>query len=340
MTPTNQAAWLDDAGKPLRIGPAEFPTAGEGELVIRNKALAVNPFSCRIQKTGFLVTHWPCILDCDISGEVYEVGARVNRFKKGDRVAACVTDLFGGGSKYGAFQQFTVAEEKRVAKIPDHTSFAQASVFPVCFNTALVALCAEEGKGFGLPGPSLNPKPLGKTIVVWGGSSSVGLETLQVARAAGITTIATASPCNFELVKSAGASQVLDYHAPSIVDDLVRAVRNAEGHFVGVIDCISDEELSLRSCISMLKNVGGGKLGIVRPEKELELPGNIEVCRIFGFNELTDPFWKDYVTPALENGTLKCLPEPRVVGEGLERLQEALNTLDKGVSATKLVVTL
>ena len=46
MTPTNQAAWLDDAGKPLRIGPADFPTAGEGELVIRNKALAVNPFSC------------------------------------------------------------------------------------------------------------------------------------------------------------------------------------------------------------------------------------------------------------------------------------------------------
>jgi len=46
MTPTNQAAWLDDAGKQLRIGPAEFPTAGEGELIIRNRALAVNPFSC------------------------------------------------------------------------------------------------------------------------------------------------------------------------------------------------------------------------------------------------------------------------------------------------------
>lgn len=46
MAPTNQAAWLEEAGKLLRIGPADFPTAGEGELVIRNKALAVNPFSC------------------------------------------------------------------------------------------------------------------------------------------------------------------------------------------------------------------------------------------------------------------------------------------------------
>lgn len=251
-----------------------------------------------------------------------------------------MTDLFGGGPKYGAFQQFSVAKEKRVARIPNHTSFTQASVLPICFSTALVALCAEAGKGFGLPGPSLNPKPLGKTIVVWGASSSVGLEIVQVARAAGITTIATASPANFELVKGAGASQVLDYHAPSVVDDLVRAVRNAEGHFVGVIDCISEEELSLRYCISVLKAVGGGKLGVVKPEKELELPDNIELCGIFGFNEMTDPFWKDYLTPALENGTLKCLPEPRVVGEGLECLQGALDTLDKGVSATKLVVTL
>lgn len=227
-----------------------------------------------------------------------------------------------------------------MAKIPDHISFAQASVLPTCFSTAIVALCAGAGQGFGLPGPSLNPKPLGKMIVVWGASSSVGLQTLQVARAAGITTIATASPHNFELVKSAGAALVLDYHTPSVGDDLVRAVKAAEENFVGVIDCISEEETSLKHCISVLENVGGGKLGIVKPEKELNLPENIEVSRIFAFNELTNPAWKEFLTPALENGTLKCLPEPRVVGEGLEWVQEALDTLDKGVSATKVVVTL
>jgi NADPH:quinone reductase-like Zn-dependent oxidoreductase len=251
-----------------------------------------------------------------------------------------VTNLLNGAPKYGAFQQFSLAKENQVAKIPYHTSFTQASVLPTCFSTALVALCAEAGKGFGLPGPSLNPKPLGKIIVLWGASSSVGLQTLQVARAAGITTIATASPRNFELVKSAGASMVLDYQAPSVVDDLIRAVQNAKEHFVGIIDCISEEETSLKYCIAVLGNVGGGKLGIVKPEKELTLPENIEVCRIFAFNESTDPFWKDFLTPALENGMLKCLPEPCVVGEGLEWLQEALETLDKGVSATKLVVTL
>jgi NADPH:quinone reductase-like Zn-dependent oxidoreductase len=39
-----------------------------------------------MQKTGFFVANWPFILDSDISGEVYEVGPDVTRFKKGDRV--------------------------------------------------------------------------------------------------------------------------------------------------------------------------------------------------------------------------------------------------------------
>ena len=46
MLPTNEAAWLDNAGTPLRVGPADFPSAGRGEVVIRGKALAINPFSC------------------------------------------------------------------------------------------------------------------------------------------------------------------------------------------------------------------------------------------------------------------------------------------------------
>lgn len=45
MISTNQAAWLDGKGKQLRVGPAEMPKAGEGEIVIRNRAIAINPVS-------------------------------------------------------------------------------------------------------------------------------------------------------------------------------------------------------------------------------------------------------------------------------------------------------
>ena len=40
---TNQAAWLDGAGSKLRVAEAPMPKAGPGQVVIRNKAVAVNP---------------------------------------------------------------------------------------------------------------------------------------------------------------------------------------------------------------------------------------------------------------------------------------------------------
>lgn len=45
MAPENQAAFLDGIGKPLRVGPADMPTPGDNEIVIRNRAVAINPVS-------------------------------------------------------------------------------------------------------------------------------------------------------------------------------------------------------------------------------------------------------------------------------------------------------
>ena len=47
---SNQAAWLDGPNQALRVGPADMPQAGEGEVVIRNRAVAVNPISCKSDK--------------------------------------------------------------------------------------------------------------------------------------------------------------------------------------------------------------------------------------------------------------------------------------------------
>jgi Zn-dependent alcohol dehydrogenase len=46
------------------------------------------------------------------------------------------------------------------------------------------------------------------------------------------------------------------------------------------------------------------------------------------------------VPKALETGQLQVQPEPIVVGHGLEKIQEAMDLLKKGVSAKKVVVTL
>jgi hypothetical protein len=46
------------------------------------------------------------------------------------------------------------------------------------------------------------------------------------------------------------------------------------------------------------------------------------------------------VTPALEKGLLKGKPEADVVGKGLEHIEEAMEKINRGVSAKKLVVKL
>ena len=86
--PTNKAAWLIKANTPLEVGDAPLPTAGPGELVVKNAAIAINPLDCHMQDSGVFVQQWPAIFGCDIAGEVYEVGPDVEaqRFKKGDRV--------------------------------------------------------------------------------------------------------------------------------------------------------------------------------------------------------------------------------------------------------------
>lgn len=47
-----------------------------------------------------------------------------------------------------------------------------------------------------------------------------------------------------------------------------------------------------------------------------------------------------WLAPALESGLMKCKPDPKVVGEGLEKIQLACDTLKAGISATKVAVEL
>lgn len=84
--PENQAAFLKEAGKPLEVDDAPVPTAGAGEIVVKNAAVAINPLDWHMQDSGVFIQQWPAVFGCDVAGEVFEVGPGVERFMKGDRV--------------------------------------------------------------------------------------------------------------------------------------------------------------------------------------------------------------------------------------------------------------
>ena len=56
--------------------------------------------------------------------------------------------------------------------------------------------------------------------------------------------------------------------------------------------------------------------------------------------EVGDAVWRKYVPEALANGQLLAKPDPLIIKGGLSYIQEAADTLKKGVSAAKVVVEL
>ena len=70
-----------------------------------------------------------------------------------------------------------------------------------------------------------SPRPTGQAVLVWGGSTSVGSNAIQLAVAAGYEVITTCSPKNFDYVKRLGASQAFDYRGNAVVGEIVAALK-------------------------------------------------------------------------------------------------------------------
>ncbi|KAH9833623.1 oxidoreductase [Teratosphaeria destructans] len=335
---SNQAAYLDGKDKKLRVGDATMPKPEAEEIVVKNHAVAVNPVDWKIQDYGMFVKEFPFVLGCDIAGEVVDVGSSVKRFKKGDRVLSHVVSLASQDNRHGGFQLYTAADSNKTAILPASLSYAEGSVLPLAVDTAQVGLTGFDGQGLGLGLPSLDPKSSGKVVVVYGASSSVGVVATQLASAAGAKVVAIASSHNHSFVKSAGAVDAYDYKDAKVVDDVVAAVKKHGGTFAGVYDAISTAD-SYKITVPVLEKLGGGPLSTVLPGPE-NPPSSVKVFNIFGINPLTHPVWSEYVTPALEAGKLRAIPEPLIVGKGLEAVQKGLDENKKGVSAKKVVVEL
>lgn len=335
----NQAAWIKGKAMPLEIGPAEDYTPDADEVLVRNGAIAINPLDWKMQG-GFMLDKFPRILGCDIAGEVVKVGSNVSIVKPGDRVVGHCISLITAEAKHGTFQKYTVVPMNRVAKLPANISYAEGSVLPLAVSTAGNGFYGprEEGR-LGMRYPTAKRLPQTQVLVVYGASSSTGAVATQMAVSSGAKVIAVASEKNFAFCKDAGASEVFDYKDPQVVDKVAEAVKNSKLEFVGIFDAIALADQSFNITIPILEKLGGGNLAAVLPAPE-SLPTGIKAGSVFAPGGYTDPVWADFVGQALAEGTLKPLPRPKVLGKGLQYVQQGLDESKKGVSASKLVVEL
>lgn len=372
-TENNQAAWLHAKAHPFTVSDAPIVKPAVGEILIRNRAVALNPFDGVVQTLGGLVTPWviyPSILGSDVAGQVVEVGSSASRFKVGDRVLglALGIDKLANRAAEGAFQHYVILREDAATAIPESIPFEQAAVMPLAVATAACGLFLKDQ--LNLQPPVLGGRArLGKTVLIWGGSTSIGSCAIQLAVAAGYEVVTTASPKNFDYVQKLGAELVFDYNAPNVVANIVNALRERElvgalaitvGSGAPCIDivsqCAGPRMVSMASSpcavdnapltkqflwkVKRLPRLAVGFLGLALRAR---LKG-VAIRSIWGTalvkGALGRLIFADFLGPALASGQLVPAPPPMVVGNALQDIPKAIAILRRGVSAKKVVVSL
>ena len=325
---------MDAMGKPLRIAESAVPEPGPNDIVVQNHAFAINTVDPAQQDYGFKVQSYPAVIGMDLAGEVTNVGSNVTRFKKGDRIVGHAWSFLTGKPEDGAFQLYSRVPASNAAILPSQIEYKDGVVLPVGLDTASCGL--HQQSHMGLDWPTLDAKPQDKVLVVYGGSSSVGLAATQLAVNAGYKVVSTSSPKHFDLCKEAGANSVFDHNDPQLVDKIAEAV--GKSSFVGLYNAIGVPE-TWQVVSPIIERLGGGFVANTKPPPE-GLPKSVQAKFCLGIGDFSFPLWENWVGPALEAGKLKCLPEPLVVGKGLESLEKAFEVRRGDVHAQKLVVEL
>ena len=337
---SNTAAWITaPKSKPFEVKDAPLWTPAENEILINNHAVAINPVDGALQSFAWLPLNYPTILGSDVAGEVVAVGSEVTRFKQGARVVGHAVGLATKQNQHNAFQTYTILQTNMASEIPDSISFETAVVIPLGCSTAASGLFQDTFLGFQFP-TEPPQKPTGKTVLIWGGASSVGSNAIQLAVAAGYEVVTTASPKNFEYVKKLGAREVFDYKDPAISDRLVSCFKAKT--IAGALDCIGGDACTI--CMDVVHKSTGTKFISTTKRGWSDPPEGVTVKPIFGTtikdNEVGKAVYADFLPKALKAGTFVPAPEPLIAGKGLESVQEAVDLQKKGVSAAKIVVSL
>jgi len=216
-----------------------IPEHGEKKILVRTVYSGVNPADI-VHGTELGVRS--TVLGYDFSGEVVS-SAPDSKFKPGQLVAGYTPTSVGRPIKYGTHQDFLVCPEDMCFAVPDHIPMSHAAGLASVTMTAADVVF----NLFKLPLPvpnqtraeHNNPGPL----LIWGASTSVGICTLQFAKAVGCDPIfVTASPSRHSDLLELGASKCFDYASPTVVSDVKAAIHDmAKGNLSYALDAAGRE---------------------------------------------------------------------------------------------------
>ncbi len=176
----------------LRLEEVAEPRPAPHQVRIRVRACGVNFADSLITRGQYQKQPQPPFSPgFELSGEVLELGAGVEKIAVGDRVIAIIP--------HGGYAEQVVADADRCTPMPAAMSWEHGAAFPVVFGTSHIALWRRARL------------QAGETLVVHGASGGVGLTAVAIGKRLGATVIATASsPEKLAVAHAHGADHWVD----------------------------------------------------------------------------------------------------------------------------------
>jgi NADPH:quinone reductase-like Zn-dependent oxidoreductase len=221
----------------FRFGDVAEPVPAADEVLVRVRACGVNHLDLWFEQ-GDLPTPvaLPRIGGCEVAGEILALGADVDQWRVGDRVAV-QSNLFCGACEFclrgedsiclngkllgiqcdGGFAEKVKVPSRCVVALPEEVSFETAAALTLAGSTAMHMLTDRA------------EVRAGDWVLVIGASSGVGSAAIQIAKQLGGRVIAVASsPAKRELALKLGAEFAVD-SAKADWPSEVRKITNKRG---------------------------------------------------------------------------------------------------------------
>ena len=201
------AAAIDRYGpaRVLKLHELDTPEPDPNQILIEIHTAGIGSWDAAMRSGSWKPPgrqKFPRVLGLDGSGVVVAKGARVKRFRVGDRVWAYDFE------NAGFYAQYVAVNATLAARIPDRMSLRDAGAAAVTGLTALQGVAKADVRR-------------GQTVLVFGATGAVGTLALQFAAARGARVIATATGRKAtDLVRKLGAKVAIDSRRDDAVDAL------------------------------------------------------------------------------------------------------------------------
>ena len=252
-----KAIWISSDNQLSVRSIEEIYKPQEAQVLVEVKFSGINPADIK-HGIHLNLNNYPA--GYEFAGTVVDAGPAA-KFKIGDLVAGHNLPGRGKPIYHGAHQDLVIGEHK-IFSPPKCMPLEDAACVSIMAQTAADALFNQ----LELPFSVLGDEEIKRPMLIWGGSTNVGVAAIQLANAAGLFPIfVTASTKHHATLRSLGATECFDYREPSVVEQIKSAVKNFGMPLKHIFDTIGSH--GVRSSTDLCEGCCGNdtKLAVTLP---------------------------------------------------------------------------